>query len=126
MANTLVRVYDNFSHADNVRKELLAAGFPSSSVHLESKEDEAGPVKDNFSVGNTDSGKGVVRGLVELLTGREDGSYQHNSFDAMQRGTCLLTVDANGDDQLARASEILNRSGAIDAGARSATGKNAG
>ncbi len=112
MANTLVRAYDSLSHADNVRKELLASGFPSSSVHLASKEDEAGPVQGNFTVGNADSDKGVVRGLVELLTGGEDDSYRDNYSDVEQRGTCLLTVDANDDEQLARASDILNRSGA--------------
>jgi hypothetical protein len=112
MANTLVRTYDNISHADNVRKELLASGFPPSSVHLASKEDEAGPVKGNFAVGNGDSDKGIVRGLVELLTGRDEDDYQRNFSDGEQRGTCLLTVDANDDEQLARASDILNRSGA--------------
>lgn len=111
MANTLVRTYDSISTANNVRKELLASGFPSSSVHLASKEDEAGPVEGNFAVGNADAGNGVVRGLVELLTGGDDG-YRHNFSDPVQRGTCLLTVDANDDEQLARASDILNRSGA--------------
>lgn len=124
MANTLVRTYDSISDADNARKKLLASGFPSASVHLASKEDEAGPGESNFAVGNADSGRGVVRGLVELLTGNDDDSYRHNFSDAAQRGTCLLTVDANDDDQLARASDILDRPpGASDGSERSSTGK---
>ena len=52
MSHTLIKVYDDFSAAQNAREQLLASGFSSSSVHLSSRDDEAGPVEGNFTVGN--------------------------------------------------------------------------
>lgn len=114
MANTLVRVYDRFSDAENARNQLLDAGFPASRVHLTSKEDEAGPVQGNFTVGDASTSLGGVRGAIDSLMGRDDHTYQHDYANVVQCGSFLLTVDVEDDVQSARASDITQRFGGID------------
>lgn len=114
MTNTIVRVFDRFSDAENARNELLGSGFSSSSVRLSSREDEAGPVEGNFTVGNKDTGTGGISGFFHSLMGNEDQTYERSYANVAQRGSYVLTVDANDDDQLARAAGIMDRFGAID------------
>jgi hypothetical protein len=112
MANTIVRVYNSFSDAENARKELLDSGFSSSSVNLSSREDEAGPVEGNFTVGNKDTETGVGGLLRSLIGGKEP--YVEKYGNVTQRGSYLLTVDGADEAQLAQASSIMDRFGAVD------------
>jgi hypothetical protein len=114
MPNTLVRIYDNLVNAEYARNELLGCGFPASSVHLDSNDDEAGPVEGNFIL---DSKDGQPSGVGHR--GRSKGRHPHPSGGhmgsmAVQRGTYVLTVEADSDEQCARAAEVMDRFGAID------------
>lgn len=120
MADTLVRVYDKFSDAENARNALLASGFPPDSVHLAAKEDEAGPVEGNFILEYKDAEKGGDRSLFDSLFGRDDPNEGQGRSEVAWRGGYLLTVDAKDGDQLARASDITKRFGAIDVDDRGA------
>jgi hypothetical protein len=113
MATTLVRVYDRFLDAESARNELLSCGFPSSSVHLNVSEDEAGPVEGNFTVGNASM---PADGTSSSFRSGDstDHTYEHDYAKVVQRAGCLLTVDADDDEQRNRASDIMNRFGAID------------
>lgn len=102
MATTILRVYDNFSNAENARNALLSCGFSSSRVNLNVKEDEAGPVQGNFIVGNTPS------------FGDAGRTYADDYAEVVQRGAYLLRVDADDDDQASLASRIMDRLGGID------------
>lgn len=115
MSNTLIRIYDDFSIAQNAREQLLASGFPSSSVHLSSRDDEAGPVEGNFTAGNKDRDTRGAGGLFRSLLGGHDdptGSddvYTRKFANVVQRGMYMLTVDANNENEAARASDIMNQ-----------------
>lgn len=115
MSHTLVKVYDDFTIAQQAREQLLASGFSSSSVHLSSKEDEAGPVEGNFTVGNKDSDTKGPGGLFRSLVGGHDDPtssddvYTRKFANATQRGIYMLTVDAGSETDAARASDIMNR-----------------
>lgn len=102
MANTLVRVFERFSDAQNARNELLTCGFPPSDVQLTTNEDEAGPVQGNFTVGDATDGS----------SNSDKTSYERKYGNVVQRGVYMLTVDANEEDQLVRASDIMSRYGA--------------
>lgn len=112
MSNTLIKVYDDFSVAQAVRERLLASGFPSSRVHLSAREDEAGPVEGNFTVGNKDDDAKDIRG--------SDDPYTRDFANVVQRGIYMLTVDANSEDESARASDILNQQGTPQPGEKDA------
>ena len=117
MSNTLIKIYDDFSVAQNAREQLLASGFSPSSVHLSAPDDEAGPVEGNFTVGdNYDEKKGAGGMLRSLLGGsddphRSDDVYTRKYSNVVQRGTYMLKVDADDEDETARASNIMNLPG---------------
>lgn len=100
MSDTLVRIYSSMSNAQHARSQLLAAGFPEQNVRLSSTEDEAGPVQGNFTVGNEHPGT--------------DAHYADDYRNVRQRGTCLLEVLAEDNEQAVRADEIMGRFGALD------------
>lgn len=98
MANTLLRVYEEFSAAQHAREALLSSGFPASSVHLTSRDDEAGPVSGNFTVGNAESDRNAYGDV-----------YTSKFADVVQRGVYLLEVEPGNDEERARASDIMGR-----------------
>ena len=114
MANTLTRIYDNLAAAQHAREQLLDAGFSESSVHLESRMDEAGPVKNNFILDEKDTGKGPQDGPLNKLFGTEKRTDAYGNATLVWRGTYQLSVDANDDAQAARATDIMDRFGARD------------
>jgi hypothetical protein len=114
MTTTLIHSYDTLFDAESAQQQLLASGFSSENIHLTVKEDEAGPVQGNFTVGN-----GTHDDSAELDPGEPPGVhnneiYERDFKDVVQRGTYLLTVDADDDTQRQRAREILHRYGGVD------------
>jgi hypothetical protein len=114
MVNTIVRVYDSLLDAERVRNELLAADFSSACVQLSSRDDEAGPVEGNFITGNGSNEKKGRPDVFYYLIGREDTSYEHNYANVVQRGSYVLTVEVNDENQELRAVSILDRFGATN------------
>ncbi len=118
MANTLIRIYDSFLNAENARKELLDAGFTTDRVRLIARDDEAGPVQGNFTVGNIPSVRDGISGLFSSSSSSPndsfDQTYARDFANAAQHGSYLLMVDTNDDHQQALAADIMQRFGAID------------
>jgi hypothetical protein len=112
MANTLVRVYDNFGAAQSARNALLRSGFPPSSVHLRSNVDEAGPVDGNFVLDYENTEKGPLGDYSDSLFDSEVNAGGGVKPDVMDRGNHVLTVDASDEEELARASDITGKFGA--------------
>ena len=112
MPNTLVRVYDTLASAEHARQQLLASGFPSDNVHLDSRLDEAGPVEGNGLLDAKDMGNGPADGPITQVLGVEERTDAYNNSEPVWRGTFLLTVDAEDEAQSARATEIMDRLGA--------------
>ena len=101
MQHALIRVFDVFAQAEQARDALLAEGFTGETVQLSVREDEAGPVEGNFTVGNEP-------------TESEHHTYDRNYAGATQRGHCMITVAAGDASQAAQAGAILERFGARD------------
>lgn len=114
MSTPLVRVYDKLSNAEAARRQLLAAGFSAPDVHLASTQDEAGPVKGNFTVGNGGPADKGLSGLLGSSVGTGDDVYRDDYQHPEQVGTFLLTVEAGDDQQRRRASDIMEQHGAIN------------
>lgn len=116
MANTVVRVYDSFSNAQKAREALLGSGFLPSSVHLDSTADEAGPVDGNFILEykDMDHGKANDNSVLDSTFSRDDPNEGLGRSEVIWRGICMLTVDADDDEQFRLASDIMSKFGAID------------
>lgn len=82
---TLMKVFSNLQSASRARDALLAAGFNEGQVRLDVRDEEAGPVEGNFAIASKDDKR----------------------EPAVQRGTMLLCVDAEGGEQERTADDIL-------------------
>jgi hypothetical protein len=111
MATTLISVYDHLSAADQARDELLASGFAADCVHLVAQENEAGPVKGNFTVGDAGRDRDKKRGLFGA--GNNDEVYARDYANPQYRAEIMLTVDAEDEQQSRMAADIMHRYGAV-------------
>lgn len=115
MGNTLVRVYDRLADAEGARNELLSLGFPPSCINIDSRMDESGPVEGNFILDAKETGTSPDLSK-DGLTAADDmdntDAYHHDT--PIWRSTFTMTVDADDEEQRRRASDIMERFGAVD------------
>lgn len=114
MANTLVKIYDHFANAENARNALLTSGFAADNIELAATEDEAGPMEGNFILEYKDVRRGNDKSALDSTFNRDDINEGLGHQPVTWRGSYLLTVHAEDDDQFNRASEIANSFGALD------------
>lgn len=116
MANALVKVFSDFSTAQNAREQLLQLGFTKGDVQLTSIDDEAGPVEGNFWVGNGGAAAEGLSGLLGPKAGTNQTMYGPDFQHPVQRGTFILTVETTDAQQRDQACEIIDRFAASDIG----------
>lgn len=110
----LIKVFERFADAEDARSELLAAGFAPYQIRLSAPDDEAGPVEGNFTVGNADNATGVLESIINAFTGADNHTYERNYANPSFRGVYHLCVDAQDQQLLARAEDIMRRFGGVD------------
>ena len=111
MDNTVVGVYDSYAQAQNVMNELIACGFSRDEIQLSPETSEAVD-----TTGSQDSGSGIGH-FFRSLFGMEDDEYrQHHDIyaEATRRGSCVITVDADSEEERERAVEVMNRFDPVD------------
>ena len=112
MADTITKVFDYFSDADNARKALLASGFPSSHIHLRVKSDQAGVPEGQFAAGDTSNQ--AIQGVFQLLSGnKDDGRDYSERHQSSRQGMYQLGVDIDDPQQFEHATVIIQRFGGI-------------
>jgi len=104
MVDTLLRVFDNFSVAEQAREALMAAGVAAQDIRLSSHEDDGGPVRANF--------------LVDSPAKPKPGWRSRQSAEQTQRSTCLLSVRLQDSRQGMLVATILDRYATVDRGSR--------
>jgi hypothetical protein len=110
MTNPLIRVYSDMASAEQARVHLLASGFSSDSIELTARDDEAGPVKSNFAVGNG----GAAGRTFDTTSGFNNDIYKDDYATPLQHGNFVLMVDADDESTRQRACDIMDRFGAVD------------
>jgi hypothetical protein len=101
MQQAIIRVFDEFDHAEHARDALVESGFARDAVEVSVREDEAGPVEGNFTVGNVP---------VES----QQSTYGNSYRNPRMRGHCMVMVHAADSDVAAHAVAILERCGGRD------------
>jgi hypothetical protein len=99
MDRQIVRIFENYEAAQRARSELLAAGLREDDVELTVANDEAGPGRSNFTVGNDPK---VVGGEAYSKTFAPEGWTGHY----------IMQVSVSDDDQAEQAAIILAHYGA--------------
>ena len=106
MAIQMIRIFDQYADAEAARDALLAAGYARDAVRVSVRDDEAGPVQGNFTVGNVTEAPGG--------TGEQNHIYARNYENVAQRGLCMVVLEAAGGPEAAAAAELLERFGGRD------------
>jgi len=118
MDNTVVGVYDSYSQAQSAMNELIASGFARKDVQLNPEEETA-----STSTGShvrTEGDSGGIGGFFRSLFGMDDDAVHRDTYsEAVRRGSTVLTVDADNDEQRDRAIDIMNRYDPVDIDERS-------
>lgn len=110
----LLMVFDDLQQGEAARAALLSDGLPAQALELSTRHDEAGPVEGNFVAGNVKRDTMEATPFAKSHGGVGDNSYQHNHKRVVDRGVCLLTVDAQTDEEWALACSVMQRYGALN------------
>ena len=117
MAHTLVGVYDNYQNAQATLKELLNSGFEIENVRLSPEEESLAARQRALRHDETTQGSHGVMGFFRSLFDSEAAERQQHTdmySEAVRRGSYLLTIHTNNDEQADSASAIMNRHQPVD------------
>ncbi|WP_019139917.1 YsnF/AvaK domain-containing protein [Noviherbaspirillum massiliense] len=121
MENTVIAVYDSSTHAQSAMDELLNAGFSRDSVQLN-------PTSDRSTAGGTTAAPATheehhgsaIGNFFRSLFGMDDDAQHSDIYsEAVRRGSCVLAVNADSEEQRDRAIDIMNRHDPVDVDERS-------
>jgi hypothetical protein len=116
MEITIIGVYDEASHAQSARNELLTSGYSRRSVQLNPDPD----LSRKRSVPQDSSVSASISNFFRSMFGVGDKStHSHVYAEAVRRGSSVLTVDVISDEERTRAEEIMHRYMPIDIEERS-------
>lgn len=121
MENTVIGVYDSYAQAESAMNELLSSGFSRSDVRL-NPEPSGSEQGATISTDEQPQEHGIGHFFRSLFGMEEHERHEHHDLyaEAVRRGSCVLAVDADSDEQRERATEIMNRHDPIDIDERSA------
>lgn len=123
MTQTVVGVFDDYTQAQRALTELTDSGFDIENVKLD-PQDENIDARQRSLRGdddNTSDGGGIM-GFFRSLFGTDEGDTERHAdvySEAVRRGSYMLTVHADSDEQAERACDILNRYDPVDIDERS-------
>lgn len=115
MSRLITAFYDSAAEAQRAIEALVAGGISRTQITLSDSTSSA-PMSDE------DEGHGFWHALKELFIPDED---RHTYAEGIRRGGTLLSVRVD-DDQVDRATDILDRTGAVDVDTRRAEWQSAG
>lgn len=124
MDNTVVGVYDSYAQAQSAMNELIASGFSRTDVQL--NPDQETSASSRTTTDNTSDSSGIG-GFFRSLFGMDDQVGERDTYaEAVRRGSCILTVNADNDEQRDRAIDIMNRYDPVDIDERATHWRNSG
>ncbi len=128
MANTIVGVYDNYQDAQDTLNDLLKGGFEIEHVRLSPEEESANARQAALRASEAESGgsHGISGFFRNLFGSNEKERYPDLYSEAVRRGSYLLTVHTDNDEQESRASAIMNQHHPIDIEERASVWQNQG
>lgn len=108
MSDTVVTVFDRYIEAEKARAELIDAGFATADVYLDARDDEAGPAKGNFTVGNGHTAKDRL--YLEHIKNADPAYYlNYTVSEDLHPGNYVLTVTTHSEEERRLASRIAGR-----------------
>lgn len=133
MEHAVIAIFDNYSQAQRAKNELLQAGFPSTDVQMSPPDEREESRRSALGSSDTardddDSGWSIGKFFRSLFGSEDDTHRQHADTysEAMRRGSYMVSVDANSEEQQERASAVLLNCDPVDIEGRSQAWRNQG
>lgn len=120
METTMVVVFDQQTEAEQARDALLADGFSSGQTRLTTPESGTGGEAGRKPEHDESFGAKVAHFFG--FGAEHESTYS----EAVRRGSCVLVVEAADDDQVKRASAIIERYNPVDIDERQAQWRESG
>jgi hypothetical protein len=113
MASTLAGVFDNHDDAERALERLTSAGFRREAIQVTPERSVWGT--GDATYGGHAKQPGGLRGFFAKLFGIGDDDEAHGHYsEAVRRGSVVVAVEVDDDDQIEHATDILEDCGAID------------
>jgi len=126
---TVIGAFDDRATAQRAVEQLIQSGFDRDDVHVQQGEGSATTqdTTTTTSQAGSSGGGGKSKGFFASLFGTDDAgdqphpNAQHASTydEAVNRGSAVVVVDAQDEQQADKACELLHQLGAIDVDERS-------
>lgn len=121
--HTAICTFDDRATAEQAVSRLVQSGFDRRDVHMEVRHPDGSPMESTS--GGEHHGLGEKLGhFWSRLFGHEDASgHQGRYASAMERGLCVVFVDAQSDAEAERAQNVLHGMEAGDLNLLQRTGR---
>ena len=129
---TVLATFDDTATAQRAMDALIAEGFDRRNVHLQGA---SGTFSPSITEGNITAGDVAESGVTQQhssnqgamsavgnffrnLFGSDDDNYAGTYAEAVRRGSIVVAVDAQDDEQLDQARSLMQEMGSVDVDAR--------
>jgi hypothetical protein len=119
MELVIIGVYDDLAHARSAKNDLIASGFARGAVQL-NPDHELSATRGPSVQKAASFGASVDNFFRSLLSMDDKSTYSNVYAEAVRRGSYVLTVDVDSDEQRVLTEEIMRRFGPVDIDERSA------
>jgi hypothetical protein len=130
MAYTLIGVYDNYSDAESALTDLLSRGFPRHKLHLGLIEDtplgREAALQKLEQADDQSTNRLTLPEFFRTLFGNDPDSDRDIYLEAVRRGSYVLTVDAENDQQAHQAIDTMASHHPVNIDERSSEWRNRG
>ncbi len=123
MRDTVVGVYDDYADAEGALQALTAAGFARSAIHIAPESDPAPAAIVN--TGHQHGAAGITN-FFRSLFGVEQQAQHAAYAESVRRGSYVLTVDTQNDEEIDRATDAMGRFNPVDIDERSSAWRQQG
>ncbi|MBZ2209641.1 general stress protein [Massilia soli] len=112
MQHTLIAVFDNRADAQSAMDELLLSTFSRQDVRL---SEDTSSIADASAERTEDESLGTsIKHFFSDLFGSDDDVHSNRYATALNKGHHVLTVTAQSEMEVERASDIVERFGPVD------------
>jgi len=126
---TVLATFDDAATAQRAMEALIAEGFDRNNVHLQGASSVASGEGSSMRGDVTDAGvteqhssnqgaMSTVGNFFKNLFGSDDADYAGTYAEAVRRGSIVVAVDAQDDEQLDRARTVMEEMGSVDVDSR--------